>query len=98
MEQYYKHRNFYLGAFLISKGYEMVSHNKQNGLTTFVFINCDKLQNDVKNYYSMKGIIDALSYSSAIRSLKSVIHSSDTHTNPKGKINNGNVKQLQGSL
>ena len=88
LEKYYKHRDFYLGAYLIVNGCSLISHSRENGFTTFIFKDENKLHELVENFYSLHGTVDALTYSSTIRSLKSVIHSSSKSMS-KGQNQNG---------
>jgi hypothetical protein len=53
----------------------MKSYHKTNGITTFEFDNSEKLQDLVQEYYSMNAFVNAMQYGSAIKNLKSVIHS-----------------------
>ena len=80
MKNLYEHRDFYLGAYLITCGERLLKHTRQSGVTTFVFEETEKLKELVDNFYSLKGTVDALTYSSAVRSLKSVIHSSKSNS------------------
>lgn len=75
----YRNRDFYLSSYLIAAGIQLKSFHKTNGITTFEFDNSDKLQQLVYKYYSMNAPVNAMSYGSAIKNLKSVIHS-NTYT------------------
>ena len=81
MQKTYSNRDFYLSAYLITLGYRLTSHQRMEGLTTFNFSSDETLQNAIDNYYSMKASVCPLAYSSAIRSLKTVIHSSNSNSN-----------------
>ncbi|MGE5621185.1 MAG: DUF5659 domain-containing protein [archaeon] len=81
MKNIYLSRDFYLSAFLIASGFRMVSHSRTKGVTTFVFEDSDSLQTIVNQYFSMKALIDPILYGNSLRSLKSVIHSSDYNAN-----------------
>lgn len=76
----YSNRDFYLSAYLISEGYKLSSHFRMDGLTTFHFSADDNIEESASNYYSMKALVNPLAYSSAIRSLKTVIHSSNSNS------------------
>lgn len=71
----YTNRDFYLNSYLIAAGMQLKSFHRINGITTFEFDNSDKLQDLIKEYYSMNAFVNAMQYGSAIRNLKSVIHS-----------------------
>ena len=71
----YTNRYFYLSSYLIAAGMQLKSFHRTNGITTFEFDNSEKLQNLVQEYYSMNAFVNAMQYGSAIKNLKSVIHS-----------------------
>ena len=75
----YINRDFYLSSFIIAAGIPLKSYHKTNGITTFEFDNSKKLQDLVQEYYSMNAFVNAMQYGSAIKNLKSVIHS-NTYT------------------
>ncbi len=75
----YSNRDFYLSSYLIAVGEQLKSYHKTNGITTFEFDNSEKLNDLVNNYYSMNAFVNAMQYGSAIKNLKSVIHS-NTYT------------------
>ena len=81
----YTNRDFYLSSYLIAAGMQLKSYHKTNGITTFEFDNSEKLQELVTNYYSMNATVNAMAFGSAIKNLKSVIHS-NTYT--KSNYNN----------
>lgn len=85
----YSNRDFYLSSYLIAAGEPLKSYRKTNGITTFEFDNSDKLQDLVQEYYSMNAFVNAMQYGSAIKNLKSVLHS-DTNT----KSNNKNESRI----
>jgi len=77
----YTNRDFYMSSYLIAAGMQLKSYHKTNGITNFEFDNSDKLQELVQEYYSMNAFVNAMQYGSAIKNLKSVIHS-NTYTKP----------------
>jgi hypothetical protein len=79
----YTNRDFYLSSYLIAAGIQLKSYHRTNGITTFEFDNSEKLQDLVQEYYSMNAFVNAMQYGSAIKNLKSVIHS-----NTNSKSNN----------
>lgn len=91
MNKIYKSKDFYLSAYLISKGCPLKGHSRENQTTTlFEFNENAELQKLVEQYYSMTALIEPMAYGSAIRSLKSVIHAANTNSesshNVRGKI------------
>ena len=97
MDKYFNHRDFYLGAYLVTQGCQLLTHSQDKGLTTFTFANNPELQALVEQFYAMKGSVDALSYSSAIRSLKSVIHASKSNSNSARTNSNEFINNQKGS-
>lgn len=87
MQETYANKDFYLSAFLIASGYPLCNHERKGGITTFYFKVDEKLQELIKEYYSMKSIIEPISYGNALKNLKSVIHSTDTNANSENKRN-----------
>jgi len=81
----YTNRDFYLSSYLLAAGMQLKSFFKTDGITTFEFDNSEKLQDLVQEYYSMNAFVNAMQYGSAIKNLKSVIHS---NTNTKSNNNN----------
>ena len=77
----YTNRDFYLSSYLIAAGIQLKSYRKTNGITTFEFNNSEKLHNLIQKYYSMTASVEPMAYGAAIKNLKSVIHSTNTHTN-----------------
>ena len=88
MQNIYKNRDFYLSAFLISRGCPLTGHSRENQTTTlFEFEETKQLKELVEKYYSMTASVEPMSYGASIRSLKSVIHSANTNSE---SFNNGN--------
>jgi hypothetical protein len=81
----YTNRDFYMSSYLIAAGMQLKSYHKTNGITTFEFNNSEELNDLVNKYYSMNATVNAMQYGSAIKNLKSVIHS---NTNTKSHTQN----------
>lgn len=82
----YTNADFYLTAFLITKGCPLKGHSQSDQQKTiFEFEDNSELRKLVEKYYSMTASVEPMAYGASIRSLKSVIHS--TYSNSKG-INN----------
>ena len=75
MQNFYS-KDFYFSAFLIVEGFQLKSHFREKGYTTFVFENCEDIQSLANTFYSLNTKIEPIKYSQAIRALKGVIHSS----------------------
>ena len=80
MQKTYSNRDFYLSAYLIAEGYKLTSHIRNEGITTFHFTADENIEEIIDSYYSMQALVSPLAYSSAIRSLKTVIHSSNSNS------------------
>lgn len=88
--QRYQTKDFYLAACIITSGMKMLSCERTKSFTIFNFEDTNELRNLVSDYYGMKYKVEAMSFSSNIRSLKSAIHSA---SNSQGSINNVNNQQ-----
>ncbi len=95
MQKEYANKDFYLSAFLIASGYRLSDHDRSGGVTTFYFEVDEKLENTIQQYYSMKTVIEPISYGNALKNLKSVIHSYDRPNSNTEKLTN--VKQCKES-
>lgn len=73
----YKTQDFYLTAFLMSKDCILRdSYKVAKNKTEFVFDNNGKLKDLVEKYYSMQAKIEVMNFTSKLRILKSIVHSS----------------------
>ena len=91
MENPYLTTDFYLTAFLFTQGYRMKDTKLIGRATTeFEFAESNELKKEVEKFYTMKASVDPLTYGSAIRSIKSMIHAlKEAHTTSNSKgINN----------
>jgi len=83
--------DFYLAAYLFVNS-NPIKNTKLIGRSTteFEFEENDKLKTEVDKFYTMKALVDPLTYGSALRSIKSMIHAlKEAHTsNSTGTINN----------
>ena len=76
----YESRDFYLCGYLLSIQQKLLSHTRENRITTFIFQDNDELQDAVNKYYNMSAIVNPVIYGQSLRSLKSLIHSNHTNT------------------
>ena len=83
----YSNSDFYLSAYLLTKNYRLVEHNRTQGLTTFIFESNDNIEDAVAEYYSMNAKVEPMKYGNSIRALKSIIHSYTTSTSNRGNRN-----------
>jgi len=87
MKNKFTNRDFYFSAYLIASGCRLFSHTREHGVTTFIFDD-ERISELADNYYSMNALVEPISFGNALKTLKSIIHSSDT--NSKGFNNNVN--------
>lgn len=78
-------QDFYLSAFLVASGVEMLSSSRTNGLTTFTFSDDATTRQLISNYYGLAASINPLAYCNAIRNLKSIIHTTTEQREPHVK-------------
>lgn len=78
----YSSRDFYLSAYLIAAGDDLKSYQKDEvNMTIFVFRSSPDLREHVREFYALKALVNPIAYGNALRSLKSMIHSTGTKPN-----------------
>ena len=85
--------DFYLAAFLFVNSNPIKNTRLIGRATTeFEFAESNELKKAVEKFYTMKALVDPLTYGSALRSIKSMIHAlKEAHTsNSTGITNNAN--------
>ena len=89
----YKHRDFYLCAFLMTKDFKLLESERKNGYTEFYFKDSEALRKAADDYYSADAKVNPMNYSLAIRNLKSLIHNNRSKdyqlSTSTGVLNNG---------
>lgn len=95
MKEPFTSKDFYLSAYLIANGYELKSHFRDKGFTTFYFEDNKLLRGIAQKFYSLKAQVEPVKYSQAIRALKGVIYSSDSTSNQD--INNESIHNSKGT-
>lgn len=94
MENPFLTTDFYLAAYLFVNGNRMENTKLISRATTqFEFAESNELKKAVEKFYTMKAIVDPLTYGSALRSIKSMIHAlkeANTISISKGTTNNVN--------
>lgn len=83
-------QDFYGSAYLIASGFPLKSHIRNRGITTFNFEKSDKILDALEAYYSMQSTINTTQFVSAIKILKTIIH-----TNSNTQSNNNNGKNIR---
>ena len=94
MQKTYLNKDFYLSAFLISEGYELIDYFRENGFTTFIFNETESLLEAVRKFHSLSAKTEPVRYGNAIKSLKTLIHSEQISTS---KSNNYHANKQQGT-
>jgi hypothetical protein len=74
-ETFYTSQDFYMSAFLMAVGINLQTYRRDSGLTTFVFVSTQELEENVREYYAMEARVNPVLYANALRNLKSIIHS-----------------------
>jgi hypothetical protein len=81
MTKPYETKDFYLSAYLIACGVDLLSHTRRNGMTSFLFQSSDKLTMLVAQYNGLTASVNPVQYGNSIRNLKTIIHSGDVLSN-----------------
>ena len=68
-------KDFYLSSYLVASGYRLAGHTRQSDITMFRFDESDDLTHSIEKYYGLTAMVEPVTYSNAIRNLKSLIHS-----------------------
>ena len=93
MKNTYATKDFYAAGYLLASGNKLISHSRNNAVTTFYFEDKESLREETQNYYNMKSIVEPMAYGNALKILKSVLHfSNDANTDLE--VNN-NVQQYR---
>jgi hypothetical protein len=79
-ENTYQSRDFYLSGYLLAIQQKLLSHTRENRITTFIFQDTNELHQAVERYYNMSANVNPVIYGQSLRSLKSLIHSNHTNT------------------
>jgi len=62
IENTYQSRDFYLSGYLLAIQQKLLSHTRENRITTFIFQDNDELQDAVNKYYNMSAIVNPVIY------------------------------------
>ena len=81
MQNIYENRDFYLSAFLMASGVDLLSHRRQGPITVFGFENNNIVKKLVDQYYAMSGSVRPMQYGTYIRNLKSILHNALSESN-----------------
>jgi hypothetical protein len=87
MQKIYSNKDFYLSAYLIAEGYELLEYYRKNGFTTFVFLDTNELQEAIRKFHSLSALTEPVRFGNAIKSLKTLIHSDQISTSNSNNFN-----------
>ena len=93
MQKAFFNKDFYLSAYLISEGFELLQYSRENGFTTFIFVETAELLEAIRRFHSLSAQTEPNRYGHAIKSLKTLIHSGQISNS---KSNNYHANKLQG--
>ena len=92
MQKTYANKDFYISSYLIAEGFELADYFRENGFTTFIFVETDDLIEAIRKFHSLSALIEPVRYGNAIKSLKTLIHSekiSNSKSNYKNEYSKG---------
>ena len=98
----YTTKDFYLVAYLFLLGNQIIEAKLVTPHTTeFSFVSNEDLTLGVAQFYSQKASVDPMSYGSAFRTVKSLIHSlktsNGTTTSTSKELNNNDTNNRRNS-
>ena len=70
--------DFYLAAYLIASGYEMLDISRIGNQSIFIFGGSEEIRRNVGNYYANTADVNAPRYAQEIKKLKNIIHTTYT--------------------
>ena len=71
----YEISDFYLTAFLLTKGYKILDTRQNGKRTLFVLENKNGLEDEIKAFFNHEAEVEANSYKNNIQDLKSLLYS-----------------------
>ena len=70
--------DFYLAAYLIASGYEMLDISRIGNQSVFIFKSSEEIRQKVGNYYANIADVNAPRFAQEIKKLKNIIHTTYT--------------------
>jgi hypothetical protein len=70
--------DFYLAAYLIASGYEMLNISRIGNQSIFIFEGSEEIRQKVGNYYANIADVNAPRFAQEIKKLKNIIHTTYT--------------------
>ena len=86
MNNDYVTKDFGLAAFLLASDNKLKSYVKTNGVTRFIFAGSKKLDELVAQFYTQEANVNVAAFSSAQRTLKSIIYDGCTMENENNYV------------
>ena len=80
----YETQDFYLAAYLLTQGIELIGRSQHNGIMTFIFPQTYGVFNLVSEYNASQSNVRPQVYAASIRNLKNILYS-DTAIRKKDK-------------
>ena len=66
--------DFYLAAYLIATGHQMLDISRIGNQSVFIFEGSDEIRQNVGNFYANTADVNAPRYAQEIKKLKNIIH------------------------
>jgi Domain of unknown function (DUF5659) len=80
----YETQDFYVTAYLLAQGIELIGRSQHNGIMTFIFPHTYGVSNLVSEYNALQSNVRPQVYAASIRNLKNILYS-DTAIRKKDK-------------
>ena len=77
MRNNYKTKDFQLSAYLLSKGCTLLTHSKENNITSFIFEYDRTTEDLINDYYNLQAIVEPMAYANSQRQLRSILNSTN---------------------
>jgi len=71
----YEISDFYLCAFLLTKGYKILSTKQDGRRTVFVLEDRSGLENEIKAFFNHEAKVEAISFKNSIQDLRTLLYS-----------------------
>lgn len=91
-KEIYSSQDFYLTAFLVASGHQVLSYDRRRSITIFEFEWTSELSQLVQEYYADHATVSPIRYGNSLKNLKSIIHS-NTNSNDNYINHNSGIKK-----
>ncbi|MAT57894.1 MAG: hypothetical protein CMF23_07950 [Ignavibacteriae bacterium] len=79
-------KDFYLAAYFLASGLEMLEHRREGGITVFHFEDGETLKGLKDQYYNNNGLVKPKHYGACLKSLKSIIHNAASESEVNNEL------------